>query len=182
MPAKLKILLFVFIVAMTACKNTSEKKQKEPSLTGHTTLLEKSTRSTAQGFREPGNWCFNRFPDAIPVDVPPQNSNERDFNIPLGVSKIVVDFGKITSSFLLFHIQGKGIELFTSNHFAQCLSNDEHFKLYPAGNGFRYNNNHEIQYELEILPYSNGYRAKMTFPVASQYGIAVHHCSDCAVE
>jgi hypothetical protein len=132
---------------------------------------------TPKGFREAGNWCFNHFSDAVLISAPPQNSNQRFFDLEDGLYKIVVDKGKPTASFFLKKTGDQSLELFGSQHFPQCLSQKGNYTLRP--NGFEYDNAQTIHFSVDCIPNGSRYRVEVNFPLAAGYGIAVHRCTDC---
>lgn len=126
-----------------------------------------------------GSWCDAHFPESPPLTGDPTNANLRRVGLSVGIYKATVSYGNIASSFMIRVNANQLVELYTSDHFPFCLSNQQNFKLSADGRSFDYNNNHHIRYTLELEQGQNGISMAFLYTAADNFGFSVHKCVDC---
>ncbi len=127
------------------------------------------------------NWCYRPYSQAVPVSALLENSNRRFFDLPPGVYRLIVPFGKLTASIMLrSRGAGQAIEVFTSDHFPECLSNAANFQISSDGASLGYDNQRGIHFTLSAQPNGTAMRAFLDLPLGAAYGTEVRLCDKCA--
>lgn len=106
------------------------------------------------------------------LNADPKDFNRRIFNFGNGPYKITVRMGNIVAAFVLQRA-GKQVEIFTSRNYPECLSNQNNFTLLPGTNSFRYDNQKEIRFNVELTNGASSPAVVIDMGKDSPYGIEV---------
>lgn len=118
------------------------------------------------------NWCRIPFPEAAVVNADPSNYDRRFFTLSEGPHRVVVNIGNKAASFIL-QKSGDVIVIFTSDNFPMCLSNRVNFSIGKDGTSFHYENNRQINFDVQIVSLPNGTQIALEMPPKAGYGILV---------
>lgn len=171
---RLFVLLFS-LASFAACTSSDPGKVTQPNAAPPASGLQfKFSKAAMETGPEMTNWCHHRFPVAPVINADAANSNRRYFALGEGVFQVVIRLGTTTASFLLKKTGSDTIELFTSNQFPECLSNQVNFTMEDNGASFRYDNRHHIEFSVSAERVGGGLRIWLDLPPASGYGLTVH--------
>jgi hypothetical protein len=171
----------LLIQALICLHCAGEPASAPPAAPAREPVFRFSRQDQITGRDEPQNWCYQPYSQAVPVSAPLENSNQRFFDLPPGVYRLIVPFGKLTASIMLrSRGAGKPIEVFTSDHFPECLSNAANFQISSDGASLAYDNRLGIRFSLSAQPNGTAVRALLDLPLGAAYGTEVRLCDKCA--
>jgi hypothetical protein len=185
---RMSVVLFALATTclFNACSQSQEKSPThhtgKPSgdATAPTSLFRFSQAGMVTGRSTAGNWCYRSYTEAVLVSAPPDNSNRRFFDAQPGIYKIIVPIGKVTAAVLLRSFGGsQPLEIHTSDHFPECLSNAANFRLNAEGTVLSYDNGENIRFTASAQPNGPAMRVSFDLPVGLNYGIEVRLCDNC---
>ncbi|MGI9160813.1 MAG: hypothetical protein ACR2K1_13770 [Saprospiraceae bacterium] len=177
-----QLLRFSFLISALTCLRCAGEPTAVPAApASREPVFRFSRQDQITGRSEAQNWCYRPYSQAVPVSARLENSNQRFFDLPPGVYRLIVPFGKLTASIMLrSRGAGQPIEVFTSDHFPECLSNAANFQISPDGASLSYDNRLGIRFALSAQPNGTAMRAFLDLPLGAAYGTEVRLCDKCA--
>jgi hypothetical protein len=166
--------LFGVIIVLLACN------QQQPAATAGATeqvaapglRFVFSDLAPTQGAQSNNNWCRMPLPEAAVINADPANNNRRLFTLADGPHRVTISFGNIVASFVLLK-KGDSIEVFTSDNYPECLSNRNNFSMLVHGQGFHYDNQKHIIFDVSAIKLANGTQIALDIDIQAGYGIVV---------
>jgi hypothetical protein len=125
------------------------------------------------------NWCFAKYPDAVMINAEPSNVNQRYFMLEDGVYKVVIELGTTAAAFVLNRTSNGNVQIYTSDHFPECLSKQDNFRLEAGARTFKYDNTKHIEFTAEMTPSGTGDKISLALPAEMQFGLTVKKCTGC---
>ena len=168
-------LTLAFLGLAIACTqpntNQLESKEKEPAPAPASSGLSFSFSKQAQSIA-PDNWCHVPFAEAAVVNADPANFERRLFTLSEGPHRVAIDYGTNVAAFVL-QKKGNLVEVFTSENYPECLSNQVNFTIGNDGTSFRYDNKKLLNFDVKLLILPNGTQIALEMPANSGYGVIV---------
>lgn len=175
----MKYLLFLlFLLSQLACNQSTPNTGTSPAKNGNYQRFQFSKRTATQDMNDPANWCAGRYSEAALISADPKNFHRRLFalgDIPL---RVVVEGGKLSSTFML-EPKGDHVEILTSENQPACLSNKANLQLSPDGLSFHYDNKMQIIFDVYLQELPSGIQLALDFPPNYTYGLTAYRCETC---
>jgi len=173
----MKYLLILATASFFACtqapKNTGNASKNESYLT-----FKFSTEPANMDVRDPNNWCNAKLGEAALISADPKNYHRRLFALSDIPSRVIVDFGHQSATFMLYK-RGRQVEIYSSDNLPACLSNKANFQLSPDGISFLYNNKMDIHFNVYLQELPNGLQIALDLPPDGGLGMTVLRCEAC---
>jgi hypothetical protein len=168
------------LLALTGVFCTQPQAPEPKIQKGPPPVFQFSAQNQIAGKNAEGNWCYRYYSQAVPVSAPLDNSNRRFFDAPPGIYKVIVPLGTTTASTIIKSYGAhRTMEVFTSDHFPECLSNTANFQISPDGSTLLYDNRGAIRFTVTAQPNGPYMRIILDMPVGAGYGIEVRLCDNC---
>jgi len=175
----MKNLLFLpLLLSLLACNQSPQNAGTKPAKNGKYQRFQFSDKKATQDMNDPANWCAARFGESALISADPKNFNRRLFalgDVPL---RVVVEGGKLSSTFML-EPYGDHVALLTSDNQPACLSNKANLQLSSDGLSFHYDNKMQIHYDVYLQELPSGIQIALDFPPDYNYGLSAYRCETC---
>lgn len=176
-------LVALVLFGLTGCRQNSSAPQTTSGSAAeagaNTPHFEFSTVPAPQDMEGKASWCNESFAEPVVITPDPVNTNKRVIGLGGGVTKVVVNFGNMASSFFLRRSAQNVVEVFTSQNFPRCLSSQANFMLAADRRSFQYDNQQHIQYPVELSGAAGAPSIVLEFPPGSYYGLTAYRCDSC---
>ena len=170
-------LLILALVVFEGCQQ-APKQTPSPSKQDSYSTFKFGSRSAALNPQDLSNWCATQYGNALLVSADPENFYRRLFMLSEIPTKVIIDYGHQTASFML-HRQGNQIEVFTSDNFPACLSNKANFQITPDGTSFRYDKKRAVSCDIYAKTTAEGTQIVLDLPSKGGHGLSVVPCLNC---
>lgn len=170
-------LIILAIMVLGGCQQ-APKQASPASKQNSFTTFKFGARTAALNAKDLSNWCATQYGNALLVSADPENFYRRLFMLSEVPTKVIIDYGHQTASFML-HRQGNQIEIFTSDNFPACLSNRANFQITPEGTAFRYDNKREVSCDVYAKTTADGTQIVLDLPSKGGHGLSVVPCLNC---
>ncbi len=173
-------MLILAFFSLMGCQQSGDKKEANAPVTPKATVRFEFSKKAPEREREFKNWCWQPSTEALPINADKDNLNRRYAVLTPGQAyRVGVNSGHSTSVFFLRASANGVVELFTSDNFPNCLSNQKYFNLSPDGASLHYDNQHLIKFDSGVRQLNGGIQFFVDMPADFVFPFEVKRCAEC---